>query len=85
MQGFAYAASSLVEAHLPNYSSQTSNGFWWAFYACSALRVIDFSEATRVIPRTTNDFPTQSTLKFIVPDALYSQWIVASGWSSIAS
>ena len=56
-------------------------------YGCSALEVVDFSEATSVPTlHSVNTFQnTNSTFKIVVPDALYDQWIAARNWSSFAN
>ena len=56
-------------------------------YGCSALEVVDFSEATAVPTlHSVNTFQnTNSTFKIVVPDALYDQWKAANNWSQFAS
>ena len=45
--------------------------------------IIERTYETITYTRTFNN--TNSTFKIIVPDALYSQWIVATNWSTYAS
>ena len=56
-------------------------------YGCSALEVVDFSEATAVPTlHSVNTFQnTNSTFQIVVPDALYDQWKAARNWSQFAS
>jgi hypothetical protein len=51
---------------------------------CTALEVVDFSEATAVpVLSNVNAFTnTNSTYKIVVPDSLYSSWIAATNWSN---
>ena len=56
------------------------------FYGCSALELLDFSEATAVPAIHTSTFTnTNTTFKVVVPDALYATWIEATNWSARAS
>lgn len=56
------------------------------FSGCTALEVIDMSEATAIPSIDSNTFnSTNSTFQIVVPDALYSTWIAATNWSSLAS
>ena len=66
----------------------------FGLYRCwkndTLLEVVDFSEATAVLGLYLGDgdLPfdnTNDTYKVVVPDNLYSSWISANGWSSIAS
>jgi len=68
--------------HLSNVS--TSNGLTNAFNGCTALEVVDFSQATAVPAlANVNAFSnTNSTYKIVVPDALYATWIATTNWSN---
>lgn len=54
------------------------------FNGCTALEVVDFSEATAVPALyNVNAFAnTNSTYKIVVPDALYDTWIATTNWSN---
>ena len=55
-----------------------------AFKGCTALRYISFPNHTAVcILDNTNGFDN-TTCQFVVPDALYDQWIVATNWATYA-
>ena len=56
-------------------------------YGCSALEVVDFSEATAVPTlHSVNTFQnTNNPFQIVVPDALYDQWKAARNWSSFAN
>ena len=56
------------------------------FKDCTALELVDFSEATAVPSITANTFSdTNSTFKIVVPDALYNNWIAATNWSALSA
>ena len=55
------------------------------FYYCSKIPYFDFSDHTKVpVLESTNTFGG-TIAKFIVPDALYDEWIVAINWATYAS
>ena len=65
----------------------SSATFWDAFNGCTALELVDFSEATAV-PTLTDASAfnnTNETFTILVPDALYSTWIAATNWSNYSS
>lgn len=80
---FAYC-TSLSSITIPN--SVTSIG-QSAFYECSNIEIIDFGNTRTTVPTlngsSENFCPT--SVKILVPDAIYNQWVVAEGWSDIAS
>lgn len=59
------------------------------FYDCSNLNIIDFTHCSAVPSLSNSNSFTGvirgSTLKIIVPDNLYSTWIGATNWTSVAS
>jgi hypothetical protein len=57
----------------------------YAFEGCSALVYIDFSHLTAIptLPSST-PFSGVTNAKFIVPDALYDEWISATNWANFA-
>lgn len=65
------------------YSVNSSSGFNNAFTGCTALELVDFSEATEVPALSNvNAFSnTNNTYSIVVPDSLYSSWIASSNWS----
>ena len=72
------------------YMNKTSVGYAsaWArtFFGCTALELVDFSEATAIPAISNTAFGnTNSTFKIVVPDALYATWIEATNWSTLAS
>lgn len=86
MSGFATGCTALKKVYLNKLSSVGTNGLNGAFNGCTALEVVNFSEATAVPEITTTTFSnTNSTFQIVVPDALYSTWIAATNWSSLAS
>lgn len=57
----------------------------YAFEGCSGLEYIDFSLLTNVPTLdNTNAFSGVNMAKFIVPDALYNEWIAATNWATFA-
>jgi hypothetical protein len=56
-----------------------------AFDYCDSVQYYDFSKALQV-PRieTTSFRNNSSSIKIIVPDALYSSWKKATNWSALA-
>lgn len=59
----------------------------YIFASCKSLKEVDFSDYTTIPTLSnTNAFNNiPSTCKFIVPDDLYEDWIVATNWSNLAS
>lgn len=58
-----------------------------AFSSCTILEYITFLNCAKV-PRLENSnafSSTPETMKIVVPDALYDQWIVATNWATYAS
>jgi hypothetical protein len=57
-----------------------------SFSSCYNLRLLDFRD-TEAIPTLTssafNNVP--STCIFVVPDALYDEWIAATNWATYAA
>ena len=73
-----------------NKFSYDQFGIYRSWKNDTLLEVVDFSEATAVLGLYLDDgdLPfdnTNDTYKVVVPDNLYSSWISANGWSSIAS
>ena len=57
-----------------------------AFANCSSMLVFDFRNASAVPSLTnTNALSGNTNSVIVVPDALYSSWIAATNWSSLAS
>lgn len=57
-----------------------------AFDRCVGMVYYDFSNLLQIPTLGTSVFSTMdSSLKIIVPDSLYEDWIVATNWSSYAS
>ena len=78
--------TSLTNVDLSSLSSVGTNGMYSTFQGCTALQEVKFNNATAIPAITSNTFNnTNSTFKIVVPDALYSQWIVATNWSARAS
>lgn len=77
----------MTTVYLSKLSSAESNGLGSAFNGCTHLELVDFSQATAVpaLSNTSTFSNTNNTYSIVVPDALYSSWIAASNWSSIAS
>ena len=77
------ACYSLPEIKIP--SNVLSIGSQ-AFANCYSLKKIDFSEHTQVpVLESTNAFNyAPSDRIYIVPDALYDEWIAATNWSDYA-
>ena len=81
-----YRCTSLTNVDLSSLSSVGTNGMYSTFQGCTALQEVKFNNATAIPAITSNTFNnTNSTFKIVVPDALYSQWIVATNWSARAS
>ena len=63
-----------------------ADGMLFAFNGCTALELVDFSEAIAIPNLGGNSFTnTNETFKIIVPDALYNDWIAYGYWVSVAS
>ena len=65
--------------------SQTGSNWTFSntFNGCTALELVDFSEATAVpaLSSTSAFANTNNTYTILVPDALYSTWIASTNWS----
>ena len=81
-----YQCYSLVSIVMP--SSLTSIGSK-AFYYCFSMKCYDFRNLTSIptlSEAATSVFQSYpSDCQFVVPDALYDDWIAATNWSGIAS
>lgn len=81
--------TSLTTVKLNKLDSMGSFTTQWhnAFNGCSSLEVIHMEYATAVPYFYDNNTFTGASAdyKIVVPDSLYNDWIVASGWSDIAS
>lgn len=64
-----------------NLTSVGSNAFGY----CKAVTSFDFSNCTAVPTLANSNAFYQTTGTIIVPDSLYSTWIAATNWSSLAS
>lgn len=55
-----------------------------AFYGCTHLELVDFSQATSVpaLSSTSTFDYTNNYYRIVVPNALYNQWITATNWSN---
>ena len=64
--------------------SSANSAFTQAFYNCTHLELVDFSEATAVPAlNNVNAFTnTNNYYRIVVPNALYNQWIAATNWSN---
>ena len=58
-----------------------------AFYGCSSIGIIDMSQCTSVPELQNIDAfaGCPSTMRIMVPQELYSEWISATNWSTYAS
>ncbi len=75
--------NKLTSIKIPNSVITLQN---FAFSDCSNLIKVDFSEHTVIPTCDVNTFiRCSSSLKFVVPDDLYDDWIVATNWVSNAS
>jgi hypothetical protein len=72
---------------LSSVNTQRTNTFQNAFNGCTALELVDFSQATAVpaLPGSTPFANTNETFKIVVPDALEATWKTTTGWSAYAS
>ena len=58
----------------------------YAFNGCSSLAAVDFVQCTSVPTAGANLFTElPADCQILVPQALYDEWIAASGWSTYAS
>lgn len=80
-RAFEYC-SKLNVVSIPPSVTQINN---YAFGSCSSLRTVDCSRHTAIPTLGSSVFPSTSSLKIIVPDSLYDEWIAAANWSSYAS
>ena len=87
MSGTFNGCTSLRNVKLNKLSDVSSSSNWgYMFNGCTALEKVDFSETVAIPSLATSTFNnTNSTFKIVVPDALYSQWIAATNWSTYAS
>lgn len=56
-----------------------------AFQYCSKLSYLDFSNVRQIPTLASTNAFTGTICKFVVPDALYDEWIVATNWATYAS
>ena len=81
-----YNCTSLSSITIPN--SVTSVGqSAFGMYDSSNLEIIDFGNSRTTVPTlsgSSEDF-CPSSVRILVPDAIYNQWVTADGWSDIAS
>lgn len=54
------------------------------FTGCTALKIIDFRKHTQVPALTSNGLGLNGTVRIVVPDAIYDEWITATNWSANA-
>lgn len=81
--GAFHGCSSLTSVTIPNSVTSIGN---FAFDECTALQVVDFRSATQVPTIQSNSFyAVPTTCKYIVPDSLYDEWIVATNWTAYES
>ena len=87
-QAMFKGCTGLKTVDMPKWSHDTPLAVDGLFYGCTSLQVVNISEAT-AIPNGANVgsmfYNTNDTYKVIVPDALYEDWIVATGWSNISA
>ena len=77
-----YGCKALTRLEFPNTLVAIGSS---AFYGCSSMQEYDFSKHTS-IPQLANKnvfTSVPSTCKFILPDALYDEWINATNWSAL--
>ena len=79
-----YLAVSLEKIHIPTGIQTIPQGL---FMSCNSLKMCDMRDHNAVPTLSNvNAFNgTSSTLKIVVPDALYDEWIAATNWSTLAS
>lgn len=85
IQSYAFdGCSSLRKVEFP---TSVNTIYQAAFYGCTQLSIADFRNHTQVPTLyNANAFENLSDdFKIIVPDSLYSSWIEATNWSSLAS
>lgn len=56
-----------------------------AFQYCAKLPVLDFSQVQQIPTLAATTSFTATICKFVVPDALYDDWIAATNWTTYAS
>lgn len=68
-----------------DFAKLSYGGLDGTFNGCSALELVNFTSATAIPTCAEGTFAnTNATFKVMVPDALYEDWVAASGWASIA-
>lgn len=97
-QGIFTACPSLKKVKITgagcNFTRTLTHGLF-PFSGCFNLEIIDFSEITNTtiptiystmvaVTNFNNMFGIDSKLRFVVPDAMYDDWIVATNWVTIA-
>ena len=55
-----------------------------AFQYCISLKYLDFSNVRQVPTLASTNAFTSTKCQFVVPDALYDDWIVATNWTTYA-
>lgn len=79
----AFYATSLKKVELP--STLTSIGTS-AFTTCPSLQLVDFRKALSIPTLSSSTiFSNNTSLKIVVPDSLYDEWITATNWTSYSS
>ena len=83
----SYAFQSCAALTKVEFPASVNTIYQQAFYSCGNLSIADFRNHTQVPTLyNANAFTyTNTGLKIIVPDSLYSSWIAATNWSSLAS
>ena len=83
----SYAFRSCTDLTNVEFPASVNTIYQAAFYGCGRLSIADFRNHTQVPTLyNANAFDNVSDdFKIIVPDSLYSSWIVATNWSSLAS
>ena len=79
-----YNCYSLASVTIPDGVTAIGNN---AFSSCACIRYFDFN-ALSAVPTlaATNAFSgTPADCQFVVPDALYDEWIAATNWATYAS
>ena len=76
-----YSLEKIVAS--PNLTAINS----YAFYQNTALKYIDFSQCSQIpsLASTSAFSELPSNANFIIPDALYEEWINATNWSAFPS
>lgn len=65
--------------------SVTTFGNGSIFWNWQQGEVVDFGNTRLTIPTGGNFSTNSSTLKYIVPDSLYSQWITTGNWANVSA